>query len=76
MILAKRLGIEPKDCLVFEDSLLGVQAAVSAGMPVIACPDSRLDIAEFLALTPFILQDSSLENFGWSSWEFETNPII
>jgi HAD superfamily hydrolase (TIGR01509 family) len=34
--VAEDLGIPPKDCLVFEDTLAGVQAAKNAGMAVIA----------------------------------------
>lgn len=35
---AERLGIDPENCLAFEDSRVGVQAAASAGMRVIAVP--------------------------------------
>ena len=33
---AERLGVAPKDCLVFEDTRPGIEAGVSAGMQVVA----------------------------------------
>jgi HAD superfamily hydrolase (TIGR01509 family) len=32
LIAAKRLGVTPEDCLVFEDADMGIQAATAAGM--------------------------------------------
>ena len=36
--LAARLAVEPNDCIVLEDSAHGCDAAIAAGMQVIACP--------------------------------------
>ena len=33
---AERLGVEPNECLVFEDTRPGIEAGVSAGMQVVA----------------------------------------
>ena len=36
---AKKLGVNPKDCYVAEDSYFGVEAAAAAGMKVFMIPD-------------------------------------
>lgn len=37
---ARRLGVDPEDCVALEDSVPGCEAALAAGMRVIACPSS------------------------------------
>lgn len=36
---AAKLGVDPKDCLVFEDTDLGIEAATAAGMLSVRVPD-------------------------------------
>jgi HAD superfamily hydrolase (TIGR01509 family) len=38
LLAAERLGVAPKDCLVFEDTLLGIQAATAAVMASVMVP--------------------------------------
>ena len=43
LLAAQRMGTPPENCLVFEDSLAGVEAALAGGMSVVAIPDLDLD---------------------------------
>lgn len=46
LLAAERLQVDPVDCLVFEDSPSGLQAAKAAGMSCIVAPDPFLNIPE------------------------------
>ena len=52
LLAANKLGINPKDCLVFEDILPAIQGAKAANMKVIAvkddeCLDSKEDLLKY-----------------------------
>jgi len=38
LMAASRLGVAPQSCLVFEDTLMGIQAATAAGMASVRVP--------------------------------------
>lgn len=57
---AKMINVDPKDCLVFEDSISGIQSAHNAGMQVIALvtthkpeelPETYLQVNDFTELS-------------------------
>ena len=43
---AENLKVEPKECIVIEDSKFGVKAAVNAGMKAINVPDMKMPDSE------------------------------
>lgn len=53
------LGVEPKDCLVFEDSLIGIEAANRAGIEVVAIYDtySEKDLPEIQKRATYYMAD-------------------
>jgi HAD superfamily hydrolase (TIGR01509 family) len=46
LIAAARLGVAPEDCLVFEDTDMGIQAATAAGMASVKTPQPWQRTAE------------------------------
>jgi HAD superfamily hydrolase (TIGR01509 family) len=52
---ARRLGVDPKDCLALEDSVNGARAVVAAGMTCFAVPDlSHSTRDKFAEITPYV----------------------
>jgi HAD superfamily hydrolase (TIGR01509 family) len=47
---AARLGVDPKDCLVFEDTDLGIEAATAAGMASVRVPAALERVSEAIKL--------------------------
>jgi beta-phosphoglucomutase-like phosphatase (HAD superfamily) len=63
---AKRLGVHPSECLVFEDALTGAQAGKLAGCHVVAVPDPRMERESFLHVADEIIE--SLLQFSGQRW--------
>ena len=66
--VAKRLGVQPENCLVFEDIPAGIMAGKAAGMPVIAMEDNfSADLMdEKRALADAVISDYSSLVFEYS----------
>ncbi len=54
---ASRLGVDPAECLVLEDSEMGLEAAHAAGIPVICVPDKKIPDEVHRALATEVLSD-------------------
>ena len=57
---AKRIQVDPKDCIVFEDGMTGCQAGKAAGCFVVAVPDRRTTPKEkekFQEIVDHVLDD-------------------
>lgn len=70
LVAASKLGVDPKDCLVFEDSPFGITAAKTAGMYAVAVPDSNMPVESYThadlvlkSLADFPLQDWGLPGY-------------
>ena len=65
LLAAKRLNANPEQCLVFEDSVAGMEAAIAAGMSVVAIPDSVFDRQLFQNANQIL---SSMREFDPQDW--------
>ncbi|HEY0143256.1 MAG TPA: HAD family phosphatase [Thermoanaerobaculia bacterium] len=62
LITARKLGVSPSQCIVFEDSHVGVVAAKRAGMYVIAVRNPHAKSAQDLSEADVVL--TTMEDFG------------
>lgn len=62
---AHKLGADPSECMVFEDSPVGVTAAIAAGMPVVAVPEAEMKHGNFAAANQVL---DSLVQFEPGHW--------
>lgn len=58
---AEKLGVPPKNCIVFEDSIHGVLAAKAAGMKCVAVTTGKTPREELEKLKPYMVVDSLKE---------------
>ncbi|KEZ74352.1 HAD family hydrolase, partial [Pseudomonas syringae pv. syringae FF5] len=65
LVAARRLGVSPADCLVFEDSPFGVTAAKAAGMYAVAVPDSHMPVEQYEHADLLL---GSLADFPLTAW--------
>jgi len=61
LVSAARLGVEPEDCVVVEDSIFGVRAAKAAGMKCIAVSSGVYSKEELEEENPDLMIDSLVE---------------
>ena len=63
---ARRLELDPAECLVLEDSLAGYEAAVAAGMAVVVCP---CDVTRYSAFPEDAQLVESLLELDLDTWQ-------
>ncbi len=61
LVSAKKLGVDPKDCVVVEDSVFGVRAAKAAEMKCIAVHSGAYSIEELQEENPDLMINSLTE---------------
>ncbi len=71
LLAAKRFGVPPEQCLVFEDSLAGMKAAIAAGMSVVVIPDPLFDQQLFKDASQVLNSMTEFEPHLWNLPKFK-----
>lgn len=66
LLAAKRLNAEPEQCLVFEDSVAGMKAAIAARMSVVVIPDPVFDWQLFQEANLVLSSMAEFEPKDWN----------
>jgi pseudouridine 5'-phosphatase len=69
LVTARRLQVSPANCLVFEDSPAGIEAARAAGMYAVAVPDPNMSDASYGNAHQII---RSLLEFDFACWGLQS----
>ena len=75
LLAAKRLTANPEQCLVFEDSVAGMQAAIAAGMSVVAIPDPLFNRQLFQEADLILNSMTEFEPQDWGLPGYQTFSI-
>ena len=65
LVAASRLGVNPADCLVFEDSPFGITAAKAAGMFALAIPDPAMAAERYTHADGLLTSLNAFEPGAW-----------
>jgi pseudouridine-5'-monophosphatase len=65
LIAAERMGANPENCLVFEDAIAGMEAAIAAKMSVVVVPNPEIDRHHYQSADWII---DSLSDFEPQMW--------
>jgi len=61
LAVARRLGVDPRDCVAIEDSTNGIKSAVGAGMRTVAVPNPHFPPADGALATAAVVVSSLAE---------------
>jgi pseudouridine-5'-monophosphatase len=76
LLAAERMGVPAGQCLVFEDSPVGVEAACAAGMSVIAIPDPNMNPEEFRSADRILRHLGEFDPAAWGLPPLPEPPLM
>ncbi|MHB9145707.1 MAG: HAD family hydrolase [Symbiobacteriia bacterium] len=73
LVTARRLGLRPAECVVFEDAAIGVRAAKAAGMMCVGVPNPAAEQTQDLSPADLILPSLSDLRLNLLEWDARTD---